>query len=227
MITLLPYSVIAPFAGVFVDRWSRRKLLVGTNLVRGGILVTLPLWGRALGEDGGLFVSVLVLLGLGRLFLTTKGAVLPAVVHERSLVKANSVSAGGGMISALAGGAAGFGAVAIVGPAGAFAIAGVVYFGSAWYAHRLASSLAHPHPKGTRFVEDVIEIARDLREGLRTLWDEARLRLPLAGIFALRTVTVFVGIVAILFIKDAFPEADERAGRLSRSAIVLGVAGAG
>ncbi|HVF52179.1 MAG TPA: MFS transporter, partial [Actinomycetota bacterium] len=127
----------------------------------------------------------------------------------------------------LAGGAAGFGAVAVVGPTGAFAIAGVAYFGSAWFAHRLASSLAHPHPKGTRFVEDAIEIARDLSEGLRTLWAEARLRLPLAGIFVLRTVTVFVAIVAILFIKDAFPEAGERAGRLSWSAIVLGVAGAG
>src|SRR4051794_20261771 len=46
-LTLLPYSVIAPFLGVLVDRWSRRALLVGTNTIRGVLLLTLPLWSHA------------------------------------------------------------------------------------------------------------------------------------------------------------------------------------
>ena len=33
-ILLLPYSVIGPFAGVFIDRWWRRRVLAVANLVR-------------------------------------------------------------------------------------------------------------------------------------------------------------------------------------------------
>ena len=35
---LLPFSVLGPFAGVLLDRWSRRQVLVYTNLIR-----TLPM----------------------------------------------------------------------------------------------------------------------------------------------------------------------------------------
>ena len=39
-ILLLPYSVIGPFAGVFLDRWRRRQVLVRANLLKA--LVTVP-----------------------------------------------------------------------------------------------------------------------------------------------------------------------------------------
>ena len=31
---LLPYSVVGPFAGVFLDRWRRQRVLVHTNTLR-------------------------------------------------------------------------------------------------------------------------------------------------------------------------------------------------
>src|SRR5258708_12472439 len=33
-VLLLPYSVVGPFAGVFIDRWSRRQILLFSPLVR-------------------------------------------------------------------------------------------------------------------------------------------------------------------------------------------------
>ncbi|MSW43464.1 MAG: MFS transporter, partial [Actinobacteria bacterium] len=33
-ILLLPYSIIGPFAGVFLDRWRRRDVLVRANIVK-------------------------------------------------------------------------------------------------------------------------------------------------------------------------------------------------
>jgi MFS family permease len=35
----LPYSVIGPFAGVFIDRWSRRQILVVSALLRSAFVV--------------------------------------------------------------------------------------------------------------------------------------------------------------------------------------------
>ncbi|MCA1837491.1 MAG: MFS transporter, partial [Actinobacteria bacterium] len=72
-LTLLPYSAISPFLGVLVDRWSRRSLIVWTNLIRGALLLTIPLWRHAFPGHLALYIAVLTLLGFGRLFLTTKG----------------------------------------------------------------------------------------------------------------------------------------------------------
>ena len=35
-VLLLPYSVVGPFAGVLIDRWRRRQILLGANVVRVG-----------------------------------------------------------------------------------------------------------------------------------------------------------------------------------------------
>src|ERR1700749_3940541 len=35
----LPYSVIGPFAGVLIDRWSRRQILVWQAPIRGALVV--------------------------------------------------------------------------------------------------------------------------------------------------------------------------------------------
>src|SRR5689334_4931457 len=40
-VLLLPYSLIGPFAGVLLDRWSRQRVLVTANLIRiaGALLI--------------------------------------------------------------------------------------------------------------------------------------------------------------------------------------------
>ena len=44
----VPYSLIGPFAGVFIDRWSRRQILVWSALLRSTFVVaTAALMGRA------------------------------------------------------------------------------------------------------------------------------------------------------------------------------------
>ncbi|HEX9530623.1 MAG TPA: MFS transporter, partial [Acidimicrobiales bacterium] len=35
----LPYSLVGPFAGVFIDRWSRRQILVWSALIRAAFVV--------------------------------------------------------------------------------------------------------------------------------------------------------------------------------------------
>jgi len=226
-LTLLPYSVIAPFLGVFVDRWSRRTLLVATNIARGLLLLTLPLWSLISPDDTELFVGILALLGLGRLFLTTKGAVLPVVVHEHDLLEANSISGGGGMLSALMGGVAGLALVAYISADSVFFVAGAVYAGAALVAGRISSPLSHVHEHVPRVIEAIKDIAGELVEGVTEIWRRAGVRLPLVSIFLLRTVGMFIAVAAILLIKNEFPGEAERFGRLSVSGLALGTAGAG
>ena len=105
----LPYSLIGPFAGVFIDRWSRRQILVRSALLR-SVFVTVTAGLVASGKLGvPLYVGVLAVLGVNRFFLSALSAALPHVVPEDKLVMANSVSPTAGGIMAAIGGIAGLG----------------------------------------------------------------------------------------------------------------------
>jgi len=225
-LTLLPYSFLGPFTGVLVDRWKRRSILVWTNVARALLLVSLPLWLGALPGDLALYASLLLLLGLGRLFLTTKGASLPAVLHEHHLLRGNALSGGFGMICALVGGVAGIGAAAFASTQTAFIMAGLLYATGAFIARRLSDPMAHPHAHLERMRAAAARIGSELVDGAREIWSRERARLPLLGIFVLRVAAMFVALVAIEIIRTEYTASDDT-GRLSASALALGAAGVG
>jgi MFS family permease len=105
----LPYSLIGPFAGVFIDRWSRRQILVYSAGLR-SVFVVLTAALVASGKLGvPLYASVLLVLGVNRFFLSSLSAALPHVVPADKLVMANSVSPTAGGIMASIGGLVGLG----------------------------------------------------------------------------------------------------------------------
>ncbi len=100
----LPYSFIGPFAGVFIDRWSRRQILLVSALVR-AVLVAITALLIGAGELGvPLYISALAALGVNRFFLASLSAALPHVVPDDKLVMANSVAPTiGGIVTTVAG----------------------------------------------------------------------------------------------------------------------------
>ncbi len=222
-LTLLPYSLIAPFMGVFVDRWRRRNVLIGTNLARMVVLGVIAIVAHITEADLPLYIGLLVLLGLGRLFLTTKGAVLPVVLREKHLLQGNSLSGGGGMIAALLGGVIGIGAVAAIDTANSLIIGSFLYGISAYVAARISHPMGHALHAPERFGEAVARVWRELKAGIREVSGRAAARLPLAGVFVVRVAAMISAISAILIIKSEFDDL----GRLSSSALALGAAGLG
>lgn len=226
-LTLLPYSFIAPFMGVFVDRWPRRAVLTWANFARAALLLAFPLWSLAFPGNADLYAAVFLLLGLGRLFLTAKGATLPVVLHEHHLLRGNSVSSGGGMVAALLGGVLGLGAAGPLDTRPALVIAGLMYAGAALTARRISTPLDHDARAGQPVGQAIVSVARELVDGIRTISRRARARFALTGIFLLRAIGMIVVIGAVLVIKSEFPDAGDRLGRLTSSALALGAAGLG
>ncbi len=102
---LLPYSVIGPFMGVFLDRWRRRQVLLFTNIIRAA-LVALLSWQALSGDLGpGLILTVLIVLALNRLILTALAASLPNTVDQERLIPANAVAPVAGTTAAAIGAA--------------------------------------------------------------------------------------------------------------------------
>ncbi|MFM2437954.1 MAG: hypothetical protein RLZ55_771, partial [Actinomycetota bacterium] len=114
-VLLLPYSVIGPFMGVFLDRWRRRQVLVFANLARAAMVAGLiaatlaawPVWPTGL--------LVLFVLGTNRLILTALAASLPRTVSVEHLVPANAVAPVSGTVGAAIGGALSLAAGAAMG----------------------------------------------------------------------------------------------------------------
>ena len=103
-VLLLPYSLVGPFAGVLLDRWSRQRVLVTANLIRCG-LVALVAAEVGAGLDGlAFYVTALVTISVNRFFLSALSAALPHVVSTAQLVTANSLSTTSGSVAATVGG---------------------------------------------------------------------------------------------------------------------------
>ena len=54
IVSALPTLFIGLFAGVFVDRFNRKRILLASDLLRAGIVVLIPLSFDALGPDKGM-----------------------------------------------------------------------------------------------------------------------------------------------------------------------------
>ena len=85
---LLPSVLFGPIAGVLVDRFDRRRMMVGADIARGALYATMPflptLWAIYLLS---FFIECLSLL-----WTTSKDSSIPNMVPRRQLSNANSVS---------------------------------------------------------------------------------------------------------------------------------------
>ncbi|MBE1588880.1 MFS transporter [Nonomuraea angiospora] len=90
-VLLLPYSVLGPFVGVFIDRWSRRQILVVAPIVRGALLLVAAALVAVDVPDPVFYGAALAVLGVNRFFLAALGASLPHVVPPDRLMAANAV----------------------------------------------------------------------------------------------------------------------------------------
>src|SRR5262249_57415110 len=89
---------------VFIDRWSRRQILVLSALLRSGFVVLTAALMASRSHGLPLYVSYLLVLSVNRFFLASLSAALPHVVPEDKLVMANSVSPTAGGIMTTIGG---------------------------------------------------------------------------------------------------------------------------
>jgi MFS family permease len=114
-VLLLPYSLVGPFAGVWLDRWSRRQVLLVANVLR-ALLVT-GVAALVLGGVSGpaLYVAGLMVFSVNRFVLSALSAGLPHTTDEPSLVSANALSTTSGAVAAVLGGGVAIGATGLFG----------------------------------------------------------------------------------------------------------------
>lgn len=199
-VTLVPFSIVSPFVGVFIDRWERKTILQVVPLLRALLAATIAL-GIGRNSQGFVFyVVVLLVLSANRFFLATMSAVLPQFVPEDDLLVANSVASTGGSVVNVAGLGIGSALAEIVGGTQTAGFAAIAFAGTAVLARGLR--VHRGLPKNSKpLAQDVRDVIAEMVDGV------AQLRSSAKATFALTAVSVnqlligaMTGVVATYFI---------------------------
>ncbi len=235
-VAILPYTVIGPFAGVLLDRWSRRQVLVRANLVRASIVVVIAAMVVSGTIGLPLYTLVLVCLSVNRFFLAGLGASLPHVVVRDELVMANAVSTTSGTVMALAGAGVAVGIRQVLGAGDAtdaaiVLLAAAIYLTSSAAARRMDRDLLGPdgdHRLPWHAVAQAVQgVAVGLAEASVHLWRRRPAFDALAVIGGQRFAYGLVTVSMFLLCRATFADpSDPDAGAL-RLAVAFVVSGVG
>jgi MFS family permease len=88
---LLPQLLLGSVAGVFVDRWDRRRTMLGCNILLGCCLLTLTLV-RSADRLWLLYLQSIVQSVLAQFLRPAENALVPRLVDEADLVPANALN---------------------------------------------------------------------------------------------------------------------------------------
>nr|WP_204332542.1 MFS transporter [Geodermatophilus sabuli] len=230
-VLLLPYSVVGPFAGVWLDRWSRRQVLVRAGLVRAALVAGLAalVWAGVAGA--GFYVVGLAVFSVNRFVLSALSAALPHTADEPSLVSANALSTTCGAVATVGGGAVAVGLLQL-GDAGdgAYALltlaAAVPYLVAAGVVSRFSREHLGPdHPAGSPALS-LREVAAGMVAGAQHAWERPPAAAALAVITAHRLCFGLVTLMSMLLFRNTFTTGGLVPGGLAGLGLVV-AAGAG
>ena len=230
---LLPYSLVGPFAGVLLDRWLRRQVLVFGNLIR--VAAVCGVAGLVAAGVRGLplYAAALAVLSVNRFFLAGLSASLPRVVPDRMLIMANSISTTSGAAATLSGAVAGYAVRHLIGKgnhatATTMVVAAAAYLCSAAVAATMDRNLLGPDLDRTgraRLIPALLGVAQGLVDGARHVWQRRPAARALLVITAGRFGFGVATIAAILLYRNTFYADPDRG--LGGFAIALSAVGSG
>lgn len=179
-LVLVPYSVVGPFVGTILDRFSRQRALLISNLIRTVTLsfIALLIFQGYTGVE--LTIFVLIAFGVNRLILAGLSAGLPLVVSREKLISANAYAVTGGSVWVVIGGGIGLGIRKIIDSSASadyayaviVSVAAVGYLTAAFFASRLKRGEIGPLPH-EMVKASFTQGFREMREGIRFLEDHA------------------------------------------------------
>jgi CRP-like cAMP-binding protein/predicted MFS family arabinose efflux permease len=108
MATSVPTLLIGMFAGVYVDRFDRKRIMVAADLIRAGLVFLIPILIPY--HVAWLYVIVMLTSAIGTFFHPAFESVLPETAREEELAAANSMIA----ISSFGSTAVGFAASGLI-----------------------------------------------------------------------------------------------------------------
>ena len=197
--TAVPSVLLGPLAGVLVDRWDRRVTMIVCDVVRAGLVLTVPFAFEI--HIGLVYLAAFLIATVTLLFRPAKTAVVPAMVDEQDLVAANSAMS----VPETAADLIGFPVAGLIVTALSSVIGAAFVLDAGTYVVSAVLIAAMVLPRQVEAPTERISfrgVWREMREGFAFLWGEAAL---LSNTLLSTMAQVAVGaeiVVSLLYARD-------------------------
>ncbi len=216
----IPAVLFGSVAGVYVDHWSKKTVLVSTNLLRGGLVLVLPLlmWvSQGWSALAGVPIGFLVMLGitflvstLTQFFAPAEQTAIPLLVERKHLLSANSLYTTTMMASVIVGFAVGepllaFADMAIAPLVNNVDIGKELLVGISYATAGVLLLLIRPHEKVDHSKQDTPHVWENIRDGLRYLKNHERVRGAMIQLVILFSIFAALAVLAVR-LAEVIPE---------------------
>lgn len=205
--TVIPAFIASPIAGVWVDRWNNKKTMIVCDIIRGSLILTLPIF-VATGQLIPVYIAIFCVFTSACFFLPAKFAIIPGLVSEDKFLLANSLST----ITTVVGGVAGFTFGGLV--LELIDIKKTIYLNSLIYFMSAASLSLIIYKSSKEKVRESAEIIGrkikealktsffyELKEGFKYLFLAGRVRFVIYVLFLLMSMVGAICVVSVVFIQ--------------------------
>src|SRR5574344_600051 len=157
----IPAVLLTAIAGVFIDIWDKKIVMIVTNILRGIIILMLPLFDSTLIS---LYILAFLLSSVTQFFVPAEASIIPSVANKYQLMTANSLFATTMMASLIFGFALGDPMINLLG-------INSVHYGIGAFFFIAAISLFFVNYKPVEKKENKSTFMQDLKEGLLYIKD--------------------------------------------------------
>ena len=193
VLQVLPHTLMGPFAGIVNDRFSRRKVMIVSDLLR-MVIVACMLLARTRDTVWLIYPLLLLETLMVAFFEPARNAVIPNVVEEQDVIVANTLSSVTWSFDLAVGSVFGGIVAAWLGRDAVFVVNSLSFLASAWLIGGMRFVESHADPS-TRHPEDRGAGWSSLRAGVRYILGNPRL----AALVSLKSGVSIVGTSWVLF----------------------------
>jgi MFS family permease len=219
--SIIPVFIVGPIAGVYIDRWDRRRTLFICDFIRGLLVLFAAFYLIHLPVIWPMYVVVFVIFSFSRFYVPAKMSFIPEIVHEDDLHIANSLVTTTGMIALVLGALLGGLIVEYAGSFGGFCWDAMCYFLSGVLVFSIAA-LSRRLPNKS----EIIAGTKEILESQKSVWQEIingiryiRSKKEIGLIFWMMSVLFAAAgaiyVVIIVFIQHAFHSVTKDLGFLA------------
>ena len=220
--TIIPVFLIGPLAGVYVDRWDRRRTMYVCDFLRSLLVLTIPLclfYSKSLGP---VYLITFIAFSIGRFYVPAKLSIIPDLVDKKDLLIANSLINTSGMIAAVLGFGISGVLVEKLGARSGFYLDSLSFLISGFFIFLISKRFIVKMDFNAEFRQvskEIVEVIRksvfaEVRDGILYFMRKKDIRFTALIIFALWSALGAVYVVVIVFVQKTLHSATKDLGLL-------------
>ena len=204
--TIIPVFIIGPLAGVYVDRWDRRRTMFICDFLRSLLVLAIPLFLLYTKSLIPVYLIIFIVFSIGRFFVPAKLSIVPDLVDKKDLLIANSLVNTTGMIAAVLGFGASGVLVEWLGAKNGFYLNSLTFLISGTFIFLISRkfTVAMDFKKVSQEIIEVIRksVFQEIKDGVLYFIRKKDIRFTAGIIFALWSALGAVYVVVIVFVQN-------------------------